>query len=197
MYKRQDQDRAGARQRVLVAGFLRARESQISAIPSDAAARGRAFPTPRTWDYATRLAAFAAAVDAPAEVIRMLVTGCIGEVTAHEFLAWSAAQDLPDAEVLLEDPQAFDFTGVRPDRVYVILQGVLGAVARSTTAQRWTDAVTLCACASKAVGIDPAVPVVRALLRDGMRPVGAELPSAMTVFAPALALAGLLGPAAA
>ena len=192
-----DQDRAGARQRVLVAGFLRARESQISAIPSDAAARGRAFPTPRTWDYATRLAAFAAAVDAPAEVIRMLVTGCIGEVTAHEFLAWSAAQDLPDAEVLLEDPQAFDFTGVRPDRVYVILQGVLGAVARSTTAQRWTDAVTLCACASMAVGIDPAVPVVRALLRDGMRPAGAELPSGMTVFTPALALAGLLGPAAA
>ena len=192
-----DQDTARARQRVLVAGFLRARESQISAIPSDAAARGRAFPTPRTWDYATRLAAFAAAVGAPAEVIRMLVTGCIGEVTAHEFLAWSAAQDLPDPDVLLADPHAFDFTGVRPDRVYVILQGVLGAVARTTTAQRWTDAVTLCARAGKAVGIDPAVPVVRALLRDGMRPAGAELPSGMTVFAPALALAGLLGPAAA
>jgi hypothetical protein len=49
--------------------------------------------------------------------------------------------------------------------------------------------------AAKAGGIDPAVPVVRALLRDGLRPPGAALPAAITVFAPALALAGLLGPA--
>lgn len=190
-----DQAAAQARQRVLVAGFLRARESQISAIPADAAARGRAFPTPRTWDYATRLASFAAALNAPKEVVRLLVAGCIGEVTAHEFLAWSAAQDLPDPEDLLGDPHAFDFTGLRPDRVYVILQAILGAVARATTSQRWTDAVTLCAIAAKAVGIDPAVPVVRALLRDGLRPPEAALPASITVFAPALALAGLLGPA--
>jgi MoxR-like ATPase len=190
-----DQETAQARQRVLVAGFLRARQNQISAIPADAAARGRAFPTPRTWDYATRLAALAATLHAPREVTRLLVAGCIGEVTAHEFLSWSAAQDLPDPEDLLADPHAFDFTGLRPDRVYVILQAILGAVARSSTAQRWTDAVTLCAIAAKAGGIDPAVPVVRALLRDGLRPPGAALPAAITVFAPALALAGLLGPA--
>jgi len=189
-------DAARARQRVLVSGFLRARQSQISAIPGDAAARGRAFPTPRTWDYATRLVSFAISVGAPREVVRLLVTGCVGEDTAHEFLAWCAAQDLPDPEVLLADPHAFDFTGLRADRVYVILQGVLAAVALSSTAQRWTDAVTLCAKAAKAVGIDPAVPVVRALLRDGMRPAGAELPAGITVFAPALALARLLGSAA-
>ena len=109
-----EQAAAQAQQRVLVAGFLRARESQISVIPDDAAARGRAFPTPRTWDYATRLAAFAVAVGAPKEVLRLLVNGCIGEVTAHEFLAWSAAQDLPDPETLLADPHGFDFTGLRP-----------------------------------------------------------------------------------
>jgi MoxR-like ATPase len=183
-----------AHQRVMVAGFLRARESQMSAIPKDAAGRGRAFPTPRTWDYATRLAAFASAVGAPNEVIRLLVAGCVGDVTAHEFLAWCSAQDLPDAEDLLTDPYSFDFTGLRPDRVYVVLQSVLGAVARKVTAARWTAAVTLCALAGKAVGIDPAVPVVRALLRDGLRPADAELPAGITVFAPALALAGLLKP---
>jgi hypothetical protein len=47
---------------VLVAGFLRARESQLSSIPKTADGRGRAFPTPRTWDYAARLSAFAQAV---------------------------------------------------------------------------------------------------------------------------------------
>ncbi len=191
-----DQDGAQGRQRVLVSGFLRARQSQISVIPVDSAARGRAFPTPRTWDYATRLAAFAAAVGAPKEVIRLLVTGCVGDLTAHEFLTWSDAQDLPDPEDLLADPHGFDFTGRRPDRVYVTLQSVLAAVVRETTARRWTDAVTLCAVAAKAVGIDPAVPVVRALLRDGLRPADAQLPTGITVFAPALSLAGLLGPAA-
>jgi hypothetical protein len=186
-------DEARAQQRVLVSGFLRARESQISAIPDDAAARGRAFPTPRTWDYATRLVAFAVAVGAPRQVVRLLVAGCIGEDTAHEFLAWCDAQDLPDPEQLLADPTGFDFAGLRADRVYVVLQGVLAAVARRTTPRRWMDAVTLCGRAGTAVGIDPAVPVVRALLRDGLRPPGAALPREISVFAPALALAGLLG----
>lgn len=187
-----DLDSERDRLRVLVSGFLRARESQISAIPADAAARGRAFPTPRTWDYATRLAAFAASVGAPKDVTRLLVAGCIGEVTAHEFLAWCARQDLPDPEELLADPHAYDFAGLRADRVYVVLQAILAAVARSSTAPRWTAAVTLCALAAKACGIDPAVPVVRALLRDGLRPADAELPEGITVFAPALSLAGLL-----
>jgi len=182
-----------ARLRVLVSGFLRARQSQISAIPADAAGRGRAFPTPRTWDYATRLAAFAETVGAPPNVTRMLITGCIGDVTAHEFLAWSAAQDLPDPELLLADPHAFDFTGLRPDRIYVILQSVLAATTRNLTAQRWTDAVTMCTLAAKASGIDPAVPVVRALLRDRTRPPDAALPPGITIFAPALTLAGMLG----
>lgn len=180
------------RLRVLVSGFLRARESQISAIPADAAGRGRAFPTPRTWDYATRLAAFAACVGAPAEVTRLLVAGCIGEVTAHEFLAWCGRQDLPDPEVLLADPHAFDFSGMRADRVYVVLQAVLAAVVRSCSSDRWTAALTLCAQAAKACGIDAAVPVVRALLRDGLRPADAALPADIAVFAPALSLAGLL-----
>ena len=45
---------------------------------------------------------------------------------------------------------------------------------------------------NRGVGIDPAVPAVRALLRDGVRPSGAPVPSEIAVFAPALALAGLL-----
>jgi hypothetical protein len=81
---------------------------------------------------------------------------------------------------------------MRADRVYVILQSVLAAVSRNVSAQRWTDAVTLCTLAAKAGGIDPAVPVVRALLRDGLRPAEAALPQGITVFAPALSLAGLL-----
>ncbi len=179
-------------ERVLVTGFLRARESQLSVVPTSATDRGRAFPTPRTWDYAARLSAFARAVGANAEVRRLLVTGCVGEGAAHEYLRWTAIQDLPDPESLLAAPAAHDFTGIRADRVYVILQSVLAAVAHRPTPERWTAAVEVCARAAAEVGVDPAVPTVRALMRPELRPAGAAVPSSVTVFAAALALAGLL-----
>ena len=67
-----------------------------------------------------------------------------------------------------------------------------GRSSRERSAERWTNAVRLCAKVGAAIGIDAAVPVVRALLRGGVRPSGAAVPSEITVFAPALALAGLL-----
>jgi hypothetical protein len=187
-----DLEHAVDRELALVAGFLRIRDSQLSVIPSDAALRGRAFPTPRTWHYAARLSAFAQAVGASKAVRRLLVAGCLGEAVAHEYLAWTDAQDLPDPELLLADVDGFDPTGLRPDRAYVLLQAVLGAVARRRTPERWTAAVRLCAKVGGTIGIDAAVPVVRSLLRGQMRPDGAAVPADITVFAPALTLAGLL-----
>jgi len=181
-----------ADERVLVAGFLRVRESQLSVIPSAAAERGRAFPTPRTWDYAARLAAFAKAVDAATDVQRLLVAGCVGDAAAHEYLRFAAQHDLPDPELLLGDPSSADFTGARPDRVYVTLQAVLAAFSRDATPERWQAAIELCARAANQVGIDPVVPTVRSLMRPGLRPPGAAVPPSITIFAPALALAGLM-----
>lgn len=177
---------------VLVSGFLRARESQLSVIPKNTEQRGRAFPTPRTWDYAARLSAFAQAVDASADVRRLLIAGCIGGAVAHEYLTWVANQDLPDPEGLLADPTVISFAGMRADRVFVTLQAVLGAFSRRPTAARWHNAVDVCARAASEVGVDPAVPVVRSLMRPGTRPKGSTVPASIKVFAPALALAGLL-----
>ena len=179
-------------ERVLVAGFLHARESQLSSIPSNSADRGRAFPTPRTWDYASRIAALAKALESPAEVHRLLIAGAIGEAAAFEYLRWVASQDLPDPEKLLADPQSAKFGDMRPDRVYVTLQGVLAAVSRQITPERWSTAIDLCAAAANAVGIDPAVPVIRSLMRPTVRPSGTPVPPTIKVFAPTLALAGLL-----
>jgi hypothetical protein len=181
-----------ATERVLVSGFLRVRESQLSVIPSNASERGRAFPTPRTWDYAARLSAFALAVGAGSEVRQLLVAGCIGDAAAHEYLRWVAAQDLLDPEQLLDDPSAADFDAMRVDRVFVILQAVLAAFARNPTTDRWTAAIDVCARAAGQVGIDPAVPVIRSLMRQGLRPDGVAVPPSIKIFAPALALAGLL-----
>lgn len=183
-----------ARQRVLVSGFLRARSSQLTSIPKTAVDRGRAFPTPRTWDCAARLLALAVAVDAPEPVRRLLVAGCIGDAAAHEFLTWSAVQDLPDTDAVLADPVASWFTDKRADQVYVTLQGVVAAAVSRGDPATWEAAVAACCAAASAAGVDPAVPGVRALLRH--RPNKAVIPPNIRVFAAVLALAGLLPHAA-
>ncbi len=179
-----------ATQRILVSGFLRARSSQLSQLPTSAVDRGRAFPTPRTWDYTARLLALATCVGASDGVARLLVAGCVGDAAAHEFLAWRAAMDLPDTEAILADPEQGWFQHSRPDRVYVALQGVVAAASSRRDPAVWTAAMTACCAAASEVGVDPAVPAVRALLRH--RVDGAALPSGIAVFAPVLALAGLL-----
>lgn len=185
-------DAAVAHARGLIAGFLRARGGLLSSVPKDAAARGRAFPTPRTWDYAARLMAACAIAGHGTEVRRLLIDGVIGSSTGHEFLTWITALDLPDPEKLLADPGSADFAGMRPDRVHVTLQALLAAIAGDSSSERWTAGMRVCIAAATSVGVDPAVPVVRALLRGTTRPPGAELPEGMGVFATPLALAGLL-----
>lgn len=179
-------------QRGLVAGFLRTRGGQLSSVPKDAASRGRAFPTPRTWDYTAQLLAWANHAGLGEEVQRLLVYGAVGAPVGHEFLTWVKALDLPDPEELLADPLGDGLQGLRPDRVHVALQGVLAAYTGDPTPDRWTAAMSVCVGAAQSATLDSAVPVVRALLRPGRRPAGAEVPPGLTVFAPALQLAGLL-----
>jgi hypothetical protein len=185
-----DFERLVVRHRAGVAGFLRSRAGQLSAIPSDAASRGRAFPTPRTWDMAARLLAVAEAGSLTAGAERLLVYGAVGPPVGHELLVWLDALDLPDPEDLLADPTGPLLKGLRPDRVYVALQGVLGVVGDDDP-ERWSAAMSVCVTAAGECGIDSAVPVVRSLLRPGRRPPGAALPD-IGVFAPALRLAGLV-----
>lgn len=181
--------------RALVAGYLRARQTQLSAIPSDAASRGRAFPTARTWDYASRLLALAACIGASEEVRRLLAYGAVGGAAGHEFLTWCTAHELVDPAELLADPAGAGrlLSGLRPDRIYATLQAVLAHVVSAPTPDGWTAAVRVCAAAaSRPGGIDPAIPVVRALMRDGVRPPGAAIPPEIKIFAGPLALAGML-----
>jgi hypothetical protein len=178
--------------RGLIAGFLRARGGLLSSVPSDAAGRGRAFPTPRTWDYAARLTAACEVAGAGPEVRQLLVYGVIGASTGHEFLAWVKALDLPDPEKVLADPSSAGFATMRADRVHVTLQSVLATVIGDSSPERWTAAMAVCVAAASEAGVDSAVPVVRALLRGTARPPGADLPTGMAVFAAPLALAGLL-----
>lgn len=177
----------------LVASFVAVRPASLNAMPRDASSRGGAYPTQRTWDYLAQLYAWAKATGAGRDTVRLLVHGTIGDATGHEFLAWVAAMDLPDPEAVLADPNNADwFVGMRPDRVHATLHGLLAAFAARRSGSRWTAAITACSTAAGVVGVDAAVPVVRALMRT--RPAKAGLPPGLSVFAAPLALAGLLDP---
>src|ERR1039457_3345739 len=74
--------------RAWVAGFLTVRPMLALAVPDDAAAAGRAWPSPRSWEMAARLQCAALAAGADELVVSLLVRGCVGPGAGVEFLTW-------------------------------------------------------------------------------------------------------------
>ncbi|TDC43860.1 MoxR family ATPase [Micromonospora sp. KC213] len=125
-----------------VCGLLSARPGLVHRLPSSEAGRGGPWPSPRSWEMALRLIAFATAADTAREVLSMLVRGAVGDGPGLELLASLDRMDLPDPEVLLADPA----TAVLPERGdlrQAVLDGVVEAVRRRPERSRWDAAWTL------------------------------------------------------
>ena len=90
--------------RILVGGFFHHRRDMVVQAPGERAEATRAFPTPRTWENAARLLASAQASAASDGVVRVLLTGTVGQAATIKFLQWQRALDLPDPEQILCDP---------------------------------------------------------------------------------------------
>jgi hypothetical protein len=125
-----------------VCGFLTARPGLVHRLPGNEARRGGPWPSPRSWDMALRLVAFAAATDTSREVLSMLVRGTLGDGPGLELLASLDRMDLPDPEAMLADPAA----AVLPERGdlrQAVLDGVVEAVRRRLDEARWGAAWAL------------------------------------------------------
>ena len=112
-----------------VTGFLRARQNQLSVIPRDHASRSRSFPLPGLGSSRHGWVRLGQVVGVGEDAIRIAVAGAIGDATAHEFLAWKANLDLPDPHRLLDGAETIDFSTLRPDRIYVVLQSLVAVTA--------------------------------------------------------------------
>lgn len=186
--KQLETDSSGrSRARAEVATFLLLRPSVVSAPPTDRAAAGRAWPSPRTWEMAADLLAASRTAAASADVRSVLVCGCVGEGPGIEFLAWLAELDLPNPETILADPAAFELPG-RGDRAYAVLTSVAAAVAADTTVERWDAGWQVLGRAGEQAP-DVAALAARILVR--CRPEGAKTPPQAAVFLPLLRDAGL------
>ena len=171
-----------------VGGFLRVRPALAVEVPEDAAAAGRAWPSPRSWEMAATLLGAARAVGADDMVRSLLVRGCVGQGPGIELLTWLVEADLPDPEVVLADPEAFVLPD-RGDRAYAALSSVASAVAGNPTIERWKQAWVVFGRAAD-TALDVAAAAARPLVR--CRPAGAPVPAEVHRFTDLLHDAGLL-----
>lgn len=152
--------------RATIAGFIRAKQQLLLQVPQNDAAAGRPWPSPRSWDMASRLIAANKAAGAGPDSETVLVAGCVGEGPGIEFLNWRNALDLPDPEELLKAPEKFEMPE-RGDRSFTILASVAAAVATNCTKPRYLAAWTIFRIAAKKGQKDVAAASVRALAKAG------------------------------
>jgi len=144
---------AVARARAAICGFLTVRPDYTHKMPTSAAGRSKAWPSPRTWEMALRLLAFGYATDAVPGAVALAVRGAIGDGAGFELFAFLERHDLPDPEALLSDPDAVDLPE-RGDLVHATLATVVDAIGRDTTEARWRAGWELVARLIESVPVD-------------------------------------------
>jgi hypothetical protein len=187
---------AWAQARALVAAFIRARPNLLFQMPDNAEQAGRAWPSPRTWDFVSRVLAVTLedtggkvepAVTDAAEAI----VGCVGEGPGGEFITWAKTAGFPDPEDVLANPARFTLPE-RGDVAYAILAAVATAVVSKCTTERWEAAWEIMGKAADAGAGDIAAAAARQLARLRKDRPELSLPTQVTKFIPLLKEAGLL-----
>lgn len=123
-------------EKMAVSGFLTSRPDLVTALPNSNADQGRAFPTPRSWESAAVLSAFVSATSLSEGVRRLLLKGSVGVAAAAEFITYRNNIDLPDPEQVLSEPEKFTLP-TRADQIYVLGAGILNALTRDISTDRW------------------------------------------------------------
>ncbi|MFF2819954.1 AAA family ATPase [Kitasatospora cineracea] len=166
-----------------VCGLLTVRPELTHRLPSAETRRGRAWPSPRSWEMTMRLLAFGSAAGSSREVLSLLVRGTVGDGPGLELLATVDRLDLPAPEDLLADPAAAVLPQ-RGDLRQTVLDGVVAAVRSRPTRERWDAAWALMARALESS--PPDVLVVPVTTLASLRQDAWEVPELINRFAGAL-----------
>lgn len=115
-----------------VASFLNANAGYLHKVPSPSEpGYGKAWPSPRSWDMATRALAGASIHGLSHDETVALVAGCVGLGVARQFFTHCHTLDLPKTEDILSGALAWTARGDRLDRSFAILRS-LTALASAT-----------------------------------------------------------------
>lgn len=155
-----------------IVGFMRAvGRKQLHAIPAEGnPARGRAWPSPRTWTFAARAAATCRCLGMSDAVRDAFIEGCVGDGAAVAFAAWVANSDLPSPQEMLKNGWTPDKK--RLDRTVAAYTGLLSYVTSRTSEQ---DKVAIAPAAWKCIAqaadegmLDIVLPMAQQLVRAGL-----------------------------
>ena len=165
----------------LIAGYLKLRPTLVEATPTEYSSGG--YPCPRTWEMVVDALTAADCAEVDEEVRFILIAGCIGDVAATEFLAWSTALDLPDPKDILRHPEKLKehLSLQRPDRTFVILAAVVDAAIDIKKDAAWQAGIKVLAAAVEE-GYGDIVAFLGRKLVDA-RPDGVALPAEMSRIA--------------
>jgi hypothetical protein len=191
--------------RTLVASYaMRFGDAAMQVVPKSRADQSKPWPSLRSWTVVTRLLAACNAAGVGLlpdkknpglrnahDVLRILVSGAVGEGAARQFLAYAEQLDLPDPETLLADPTKLVLPKDRGDKAFAILMSVAGAVVARNTPERWERGFRVLHRCFESDRPDLAVAAGRILASN--QPRGFRLPKELLTFAKYLQSIGLQG----
>lgn len=108
-----------------VASFLAANANFLHVVPTPSdPGYGRAWPSPRSWDMATRAMAGAIVHGLSHDETVAIVAGCVGLGVARQFFQHCASLDLPRSEDILSGALVWSARGDRLDRSFAVLRSL-------------------------------------------------------------------------
>ena len=178
---------AFARARGLVGAFIRRRPGLLAQQPdANDPAASLAFPTPRTWEFATRAYAGATIHGLSVAERAAYIAAFVGEGACGELLRFEAVADLPDPVEVLDGRVVFAANPDRIDRTFAMLE-MLATYLASTKGQdeplRRKRAAVYYQIVEGIVDRDPdvVIPSLRTAITSGLRV--AEIPEARASLA--------------
>lgn len=123
-------DEPFAKAKGLVSGFLRAQPSLLHKMPTAGSPEaGRAWPSPRTWEMATRALAGAEVHKLEQSDAEEMLGAFVGIGPAAELLQYQRRADLPDPADVLDEKVTFKHDPKRLDRTTAVLSACAAVVA--------------------------------------------------------------------
>ena len=173
-----------------ITAFVRTQPEFLYKLPDDPQEASGAWPSPRSWDYLSRV--LPRIPEDADQAILAVCTGLVGDRAATEFLTFVEQYDLPSPTELLADPALLNWTDERGDRILNALQSVVGLISLTKSAEQFGQALVLIRAALDAERDDIAAAVIRPLM--SAKPDGATVElTLMARFTPLLARAGKVG----
>ena len=168
--------RSWAKMQGLGAAFIQANPDILYNLPEEGKPeRHRAWPSPRTWEFALRAVATCHALG-KSELQFDFVKACVGEAAATEWAAWITDRDLPDPEEMLTngwtaDKSRLDVTVAALSSLAAFVKSYpVGAKRNTFAANAWE----ILAATAQAGMADAIVVPSGILLQAGFRAIGEQ-----------------------